>query len=110
MDASRPPPLTHDELNALADGQLTAGQRAAALARAADDLASRETLQAWQDQREALRGLHRALLDEPVPGTLLAAVQRGTPNRQTLNPWWRWGGMAAGVMLEIGRASCRERV
>lgn len=102
MDASKTPPLSHDELNALVDGQLTAGQRAAALARAADDLASRETLQAWQAQRDALRDLHRDLLDEPIPEALLAAAQRGTRTRQQLDPWWRWGGMAASVMLAFG--------
>jgi len=99
MDSSRTSPLTHDELNALVDGQLTAGQRAAALARAANDPPGSDTLQAWQDQREALRGLHRELLDEPIPETLLAAVQRSTRERQALDPWWRWGGMAAGVLL-----------
>ncbi len=102
MDASKTPPLTHDELNALVDGQLTAGQRAAALARAADDLASCETLQAWQAQRAALHDLHPDLLDEPIPEALLAAAQRGTRTRQQLDPWWRWGGMAAAVMLAFG--------
>ncbi|MDI1273966.1 anti-sigma factor [Polaromonas sp.] len=99
MDASRTPPLPHDELNALVDGQLTAGQRAAAMARVADDPLVGETLKAWQDQREALRGLHQKLLDEPIPETLLATVQRSTRERQALDPWWRWGGMAAGVLL-----------
>ena len=99
MDASKTPPLSHDELNALIDGQLTAGQRAAALARVADDSENLETLRAWQDQREALRSLHLDLLDEAVPGTLLAAAQRGTREQQTLDPWWRWGGIAASVLL-----------
>lgn len=99
MDASSTPPLTHDELNALVDGQLTAAQRTATMAQVADDPLAGATLQAWQDQREALRGLHQKLLDEPVPETLLAAVQRSTRERQALAPWWRWGGLAAGVLL-----------
>ncbi|MDP3826888.1 MAG: anti-sigma factor, partial [Polaromonas sp.] len=99
MDASRTSPLTHDELNALVDGQLTAAQRAAAMARVADDPVAGETFKAWQDQREALRGLHGELLDEPIPDTLLATVHRSTRERQALDPWWRWGGMAAGVLL-----------
>ncbi|MEO8023299.1 anti-sigma factor [Polaromonas sp.] len=99
MDASRTPSLTHDELNALVDGQLTAGQRAAAMMRATGDPPGSVTLQAWQDQREALRSLHRELLDEPIPETLQATVQRNTRGRQVLDPWWRWGGMAAGVLL-----------
>lgn len=99
MDASKISPLTQDALSALVDGQLTAGQRAAAMARVADDPLAGETLKAWQDQRDALRGLHQKLLDEPIPETLLAAVQRSTRERQALDPWWRWGGMAAGVLL-----------
>ena len=99
MDASSTPPLTHDELNALVDGQLTAAQRAAAMAQVADDPLAGATLQAWQDQRDALRGLHQKLLEEPIPETLLAAVQRSTRERQALAPWWRWGGLAAGVLL-----------
>lgn len=99
MDSSRTSPLTHDELNALVDGQLTAGQRATAMAHIADDPLAGETLKAWQDQREALRGLHQKLLDEPIPETLLATVQRSTRGRQALDPWWHWGGLAAGVLL-----------
>lgn len=99
MDASRTSPVTHDELNALVDGQLTAGQRAAAMAHVADDPLAGETLNAWENQREALRGLHQKLLDEPIPETLLATVHRSTHERQALDPWWRWGGLAAGVLL-----------
>jgi anti-sigma factor RsiW len=90
---------TLDELNALLDGQLPAAARAAVQARAADDPAARETLAAWQAQRDALRELHRPLLDEPIPETLLAAAQHSARARQQRTGWWRWGGMAASVML-----------
>lgn len=102
MDAPKTSPLTHDALSALVDGQLTAGQRAAALAHVADDPPAGETLKAWQDQREALRGLHQKLLDEPIPETLLAAVQRSTREPLAVDPWWRWGGLAAGMLLVFG--------
>jgi anti-sigma factor RsiW len=90
---------TLDELNALLDGQLPAAARAAVQARAAADPAARDTLEAWQAQRDALRELHRPLLDEPIPETLLAAAQHSLRARQQRAGWWRWGGMAASVML-----------
>ncbi|NMM06803.1 anti-sigma factor [Polaromonas sp.] len=88
-----------DELNALLDGQLPAAARAAVQARAAADPAARETLAVWQAQRDALRELHRALLDEPIPETLLAAAQHSARARQQREGWWRWGGMAASVTM-----------
>jgi anti-sigma factor RsiW len=90
---------TLDELNALLDQQLPAAARAAVQARAAADPAARETLAAWQAQRHALRELHRPLLDEPIPETLLAAARHSMRARQQRAGWWRWGGMAASVML-----------
>ena len=91
-----------DRLNALVDGRLPADQQADTLARLAVDETARDTLQAWQFQRDALRGLHRSVLDEPVPEALLAAAQHGQHSRRAANTWWRWGGMAAGLMLAFG--------
>jgi anti-sigma factor RsiW len=88
-----------DELNALVDGQLPAAVRAAVQARVAADPVAHETLSAWQTQRDALRELHRPLLDEPIPETLLAAAHHSMQARQQRVGWWRWGGMAASVML-----------
>lgn len=102
MDKPTADKPTLDELNALVDKQLPADARAAALARAMADPAARETLAAWQAQRNALRELHRPLLDEPVPETLLAAANRSAQVRQKIDHWWRWGGMAASVMLAFG--------
>lgn len=90
---------TLDELNALLDGQLPKAARAAVQARVAADPAARATLAAWQAQRDALRQLHRPLLDEPIPETLLAAAQHSVRARQQRAGWWRWGGMAASVLL-----------
>lgn len=56
----------------------------------------------WPAQREALRALHREVLDEPVPASLLlAAAARRTAARGPAGPtrWWRWGGAAAAVAV-----------
>jgi anti-sigma factor RsiW len=99
MDKPSTEKMTHDEIHALVDGQLPPAQRAAALARAAADPASQETVQAWQEQRAALRELQRPLLDETIPETLLTAARRGAQDAPAANGWWRWGGMAASIML-----------
>lgn len=91
-----------DKINALIDGQLPADQQAEVLARLASDPVAQDTHRAWQAQREALRALHSPLLDEAIPDTLLAAASRVQHGRQQLNQWWRWGGMAAAVMLAFG--------
>lgn len=91
-----------DRLNALVDGRLPAERQAETLARLAEDTEARDTLHAWQAQREALRALHRPLLDEPIPETLLAAARRGQQGRSQIDQWWRWGGMAAAVTLAFG--------
>ena len=91
-----------DKINALVDGRLPADQQAETLARLAGDVDARETLHAWQAQREALRALHGPLLNEAIPETLLAAARRGQRGQQQLDQWWRWGGMAAAVMLAFG--------
>ena len=91
-----------DKINALVDGQLPAEQHAGLLARLAIDPLARDTQQAWQVQREALRALHRPLLDEAVPDTLRAAAGRVQQGRQQLAQWWRWGGMAAALLLAFG--------
>lgn len=95
-------PVTEDELHALIDGQLTAPERQALEARLAQDAKSLATLHAWRAQRDALRGLHGELLQEPVPTSLLAAARQAAQARQQIDQWWRWGGMAAGVVMAFG--------
>jgi anti-sigma factor RsiW len=92
----------HDQINAVMDGRLPAARRAEFDALLAGDAAARETLEAWQSQREALRALHRPLLDAPIPDTLLAAARRGQTARRQIDQWWRWGGMAAAVVMAFG--------
>jgi len=94
--------LTQDKINRLVDGQLPASEQADAMTALASDPVARETLRAWQVQREALRELHLPLLEEPIPETLLVAARHRQQDLQRLDPWWRWGGMAAAVMLAFG--------
>ncbi len=94
--------LMHDRVNAAVDGQLPAARRAELEALLATDPEARDTLAAWQAQREALRALHRPLLDEAIPEALLAAARRGEASRRQIDQWWRWGGMAAAVVLAFG--------
>lgn len=94
--------LLHDRINALVDGWLPPTRQAELEAQLGKDAAARETLQAWKAQREALRTLHRPLMDEAIPDALLAAARRGQAGRQQVDQWRRWGGMAAAVMLAFG--------
>jgi anti-sigma factor RsiW len=94
--------LMHDRINAAVDGQLPAAGRAELETLLATDPEARDTLAAWQAQREALRALHRPLLDEAIPEALLAAARRGEAGRRQIDQWWRWGGMAAAVVLAFG--------
>ena len=94
--------LLHDRINALVDGRLAPTRQAELEAQLAGDSAAGDTLQAWKAQREALRALHRPLLDEAIPDALLAAARRGEAGRRQVGQWQRWGGMAAAVMLAFG--------
>lgn len=96
------PPLSEDELHALVDGRLAPEQREALEARLAGDPAAAAQLAAWRAQREALRALHGPVLQAPVPPELRAAAARTAAVQQQLNQWWRWGGMAAGLLLAFG--------
>ncbi|EJL86828.1 putative transmembrane transcriptional regulator (anti-sigma factor) [Polaromonas sp. CF318] len=100
-DASHAPQgeVLHDRINALVDGRLPTARQAELEAQLGEDTAARETLQAWTAQREALRALHRPLLDEAIPDALLAAARRGQAAKQHIDQWRRWGGMAAAVVL-----------
>jgi len=92
----------HDRINALVDGRLPPARKAELEAQLGEDAAARETLRAWKAQREALRDLHRPLLDEAIPDTLLAAARRGQAGKRQIDQWRRWGGMAAAVVLAFG--------
>lgn len=90
------------ELHAFVDGRLTPDERAAVQARLDADPAAAAQVREWQEQREALQGLHAGLLDEPVPPALLAAAQQFDHRSSRLGRWQRWGGMAASLVLAFG--------
>lgn len=102
MDRTLSAPLTEDEIHALVDGQLAGAALAALQARLAQDPAAQAVVLQWQQQRNALRGLHPHVLAEPAPATLLTAAQHSAASQQEINQWWRWGGMAASVLLAFG--------
>jgi anti-sigma factor RsiW len=75
----------HDRINAAGRRPAAARPPAELEAELADDAAARDTLQAWKAQREALRALHRPLLDEAIPDALLAAARRGEAGRRQMS-------------------------
>jgi anti-sigma factor RsiW len=60
------------------------------------------TVNQWQQQREALRGLHLPVLNEACPAPMLASMQQFSASQQDVDQWWRWGGIAASIMLAFG--------
>ena len=95
-------PLSDDELHALVDGQGPLDDLAALQMRLADDPDAQARLAQWQRQRDALQRLHAQVLSEAVPANLLQAAQAGNAVRTSSNHWWRYGGMAAGVVMAFG--------
>jgi len=56
----------------------------------------------WAAQREALRGLHRDVLHEPVPEHLLQAVEQASNQRFWTRRWMQAGAIAASVLVAFG--------
>lgn len=54
---------------------------------------------AWKAQRDALRQLHREVLQEAIPPALLAAAGLADEQHARRGRWMRLGGMAAGVTV-----------
>lgn len=94
--------LSDDELHVLVDGQVSAFDQARLRTRLSTDPASQIRFEQWQQQREALRGLHAEVLHEAVPPALLQAAQQVGAARQTGNQWRRYGGLAASVLMAFG--------
>ncbi|AMO24995.1 anti-sigma factor [Ramlibacter solisilvae] len=91
--------IPEDELHALVDGRLPPEAAAALQARVDADPEAAATVAVWRRQREALRQMHRGLLEEPLPAGLAAAAQQTAELHRQGGQWWRWGGMAASVAL-----------
>ncbi|CAN5739077.1 anti-sigma factor [soil metagenome] len=94
--------VTDDELHSLLDGRLDAAARDTLQARVDADPQAASTLAAWRSQQLALRALHSQVLDEPVPPALSQAAIQTAAALQQVSQWWRWGGMAAGLVLAFG--------
>ncbi|EYC51403.1 transmembrane anti-sigma factor [Hylemonella gracilis str. Niagara R] len=102
MDPQAEHRQNEDALHALLDGRLPADARAALERRLAQDVQASATLEAWRQQSDALRQLHKAVLTEPVPASLLAAAQHAQQARQQVWQVGRWAGMAASLLLAFG--------
>jgi anti-sigma factor RsiW len=104
MDTPSPPSsaIPEDELHALVDGRLAPEAAAALRRRLAADPEAMATVTAWQAQREALQALYGPIAESPLPASLLAAAERAQRLQTQAAQWWRWGGMAAAVLLAFG--------
>lgn len=85
--------------HALVDGQLSAGDAAALREQLQGDQSAIDTIAHWQTQRDRLHALHQDLLQAPVPDALVAAALRASGRRDRQAQWWRWGGIAASVVV-----------
>lgn len=100
MPESPAHPVQENDLHALVDGQLPPQRAQAVLARL--DAADTERLAHWTAQRNRLRSLHAALVHEPPPEPLRATATRLQALHDRQAQYWRWGGMAASVLLAFG--------
>jgi anti-sigma factor RsiW len=57
---------------------------------------------AWRAQRDALRRLHREVLEEPIPPSLVAAAEQVAARQALHASWMRWGGIAASLLAAFG--------
>jgi anti-sigma factor RsiW len=94
--------MNPDEMHALVDQLQPEAQKQALEALALTDPQAAETLTSWLKQRAALRELHRNVLDEPIPASLLQAAGRFSALQQHMNRGWHQAGIAAGVVLAFG--------
>ncbi|WP_086914099.1 anti-sigma factor family protein [Acidovorax carolinensis] len=103
MDHSSPFPAgpSHDHaLHALVDGRLPPADTKAVQQQLAADATAQATVAQWQAQRHQLRALHQDMLEAPLPDALLQTLARATARRDEQHrQWWRWGGMAASVLV-----------
>lgn len=105
MDKSNTPDnprlVGEDELHALVDGRLTAAQAAEIQSRVDRDEVASRLLSDWRAQRQALRGMHAQMLNEPVPTSFIQAADEIVRSRERARQRWQWGGLAASVALSF---------
>ncbi|NMM75294.1 anti-sigma factor [Acidovorax sp. SRB_14] len=87
------------DLHAYADGRMAPAEAAALSARLAQAPQAHAQAGDWQRQRQQLRALRLELLGAPVPGALQALAAQVDHAAARQSQWWRWGGMAASVLL-----------
>jgi anti-sigma factor RsiW len=83
-------PITEADLQAWVDAALPEARRAEVDAYLAADPAEAERLRVYQAQKQELRALYNPVLDEPVPGRLVAltsAPSAAGGDRGFLSPW-----------------------
>jgi anti-sigma factor RsiW len=97
-----PAPIPEDDLHALVDGRLAPEDAAALSRRLAADPEAKATVAAWQGQRDALRARFAEVEDSSLPASLVATAQRAEGALAQASQWWRWGGMAAALLLAFG--------
>lgn len=97
-----PSPIAEERLHALADGRLSVAEAARLREQLAADPQAAATVAAWQAQCTALRQLYARDEAGPLPASLVAAAQRAQRLHDQASQWWRWGGMAASVLLAFG--------
>lgn len=102
MNSSSSQLLTDEEIHLLIDGQASAETLAGLQARLANNPDAQRTAAQWKLQREKLKLLHQQALGEPVPAGLLAGATRAARAQREFRQSWRWGGLAAGLMLAFG--------
>lgn len=91
-----PSPVTEAELQAYVDGQLPAARQAEIAAYLAQRPEESQRVAAYRAQRQALRRLFDAVLDEPLPARVLRAASPASARR---SPWLQ--GIAAGLALVL---------
>ncbi len=88
-------------INAFADGELDPVERANVERLLESDSDARRVLEGIQRQKYAMKSAYDSVLDEPVPASLLNAVQE---NNQPANGFSRWAVAATVAALLMGGA------
>jgi len=101
MTRNTPPPLTEDELHALVDGRVDAARHTELERHLALEPQAQATVAQWRHQRALLQSLYTDVRDEEAPAHLVSATRRVDASRQTAQQMWRWGGLAASVLLSF---------
>lgn len=90
---------SESDIHRLIDGELPPAEAEAVAAWVAADAARARLAEDYQDQRELLHRRYDAMLGEPVPAPLLAAVREARPGTAANQPWFR---RVAGMLVLAG--------